>query len=110
MGLGEGLFNDGPNGSVRSELRNLLHGAEADAFAHGDFPAIGFDASLKNGYERGFTGTVRADQADAIAFGYGERNILEKRYGAESFRQTLSSNERSQIMRYSPAPFYTAEK
>ena len=40
---------------------------------------------MENFEERGFAGAVGTDQADAIAFRDGERNILEERGRAVSF-------------------------
>ena len=57
---------------------------------------------MKNFEERGFTGTVRADQADAIALRDGERNILEERRGAVSLRESLRIDDRGQIVWSSP--------
>ena len=57
---------------------------------------------MENFQERGFAGTVGADQADAIAFRDGERNILEERRGAVAFRESLGVDDRGQIVWSSP--------
>ena len=74
----------------------LLDVAETGALAHGDFAGVGVDLAGENAEQRGFTGAVGADQADAISFGNGERNFLEERIGAEGFRDFLGVDYRWQ--------------
>ena len=82
----EGSVDHGTHGGTGAESRVLLDVTEARALADGYFSAIGVDLARQNAEERGLAGTVRTDQADAVAFGDGEGNILEKRLGSEGLR------------------------
>ena len=65
-------------------------------------PLIRFHAAVQNLQQRRFAGAIRPDQADAIAFGHREGDILEKRGAAVSLRQPLCTDDRSQSTRSSP--------
>ncbi len=101
-GFFERGFDYGVSGFSGSEFRDLRDATEPGAFANGDVSAIGLHVSVENFEQRGFAGTVGADQADAIAFRHGERNILEQRRGAVSLRESLRIDNRGQIVWSSP--------
>jgi len=67
----------------------LLDTGEASALAKRYFPAVGCDLAGQNSEKGRFTGSVRANQADAVSFRNGERNILEERVRSEGFRNFL---------------------
>jgi hypothetical protein len=83
-------------------LRNLFDEAQLRAFANSYFAGAGLDASDEYFEQRGFAGTVGADQADALAFRNGERNIFEKRSEAITLRQLLGINDGRQKIQCSP--------
>src|SRR5271166_476537 len=90
LGCGEaaaikGGFDDGADGGIGRKTGILLNVTEAGAFAGGDFPAVGINLAGEDAQQRGFAGTIGADQADAIAFGDGEGDVLEKGLGPEGF-------------------------
>src|SRR6202022_2388002 len=73
----------------RFESRVLLDTGEAGALAERDFAAVGCDLGRQNSKKSGFTGSVRANQADAVSVRNGERNILEERVRSEGFANFL---------------------
>ena len=97
------VLDDGANRHAGRKLRNLRDVTESRAFANRHVAAVRFDAADEHFQQRGFAGAIRADHADAIAFGDGERDILEERRDAVSLRQTLRADDRRQISRSSPA-------
>src|SRR5271168_201689 len=101
-GFLQGGFDYRVSGFSGGEFRNLRDAAQPGAFANGYVAAIGLHASVEYFEECGFTGTVGADQADAIAFGDSERNILEKRRGTVPLRESLRVDNRGQIVWSSP--------
>ncbi len=89
--------------SLGANSGNLRHAAKPGALADGHFAGVRLHAAVKNLEQRRFARAVRPDQADALAFGNRERDILEKRRGAVSFRKSLCSDNRRQMIRFSPA-------
>ena len=71
------------------ESRVLLDTGETGSFAERHFPAVGLYLARQNSEKSGFTGSVRANQADAVSVRNGERNILEERVRSEGFRNFL---------------------
>jgi len=67
----------------------LLDTGETSSFPERYFPAIGSNLASQNSEKGGFTGSVGANQADAVSFRNGERNILEERVRSEGFRDFL---------------------
>ena len=107
IGFGHaGFFQRGFDYRVSSfsggKFGNLGNATQPGAFANRDVSAVWRDAPVENFEERGFAGTIGADQADAIAFRHRERNILEERRGAVSLRKSLRINNRGQIVWSSP--------
>ncbi len=100
--LSQSIFDHGANRRAGSEFGNLRDGTEARALANRHFAGVGFHAAGKNFEQRGFAGAVRADQADAIAFGNGEGNILKKRRGSVSLGKSLCADDGRQMIRSSP--------
>ncbi len=96
-------FDDRTASRTLGEIRNLSNGDQAGAFAYGNITTVRLDRAAKYFEQRRFSRAIRADQADAVAFGNGERNILEQRSRAEPFGQTLCINYRRQILLVSPA-------
>jgi hypothetical protein len=80
----------------------LFDEAELRAFANSHFAGAGLDASDKYFEQCGLAGSVGADQADALAFRNGERNIFEKRSESIAFRQLLGINDGRQKIQCSP--------
>ena len=77
IGFGHaGFFQRGFDYRVSSfsvaEFGNLGNATQPGAFANRDVSAVWRDAPVENFEERGFAGTIGADQADAIAFRDGE--------------------------------------
>ncbi len=87
----------GTYGGSVGKARILLDVTEADAFANRDFPAIGFDLAHQNAQQSGLARSVRTNQSDTVAFGDGERDILEKRLRSESFRHFLRVDQGRQL-------------
>jgi hypothetical protein len=98
----ERSLNHRADGFANSEFRDLTNETEPRAFANCDVAGIRRSTSAQNIEERGFSGAIRADNADARAFGNDEGDILEKRRGAESFREALSADDRWQVCTVSP--------
>ena len=73
----------------RFESRVLLDTGETSALPKRYFPAVGSDLAPQNSEKGGFTGSVRANQADAVSIRNGEGNILEERVRSECFRNLL---------------------
>jgi hypothetical protein len=67
----------------------LLDTGKAGALAERDFSAVGLYLASQNSEKGGFTGSVRANQADAVSVRNGEGNILEERVRSEGFRNFL---------------------
>ena len=70
-------------------LGDLLHVADARALAHGDFARIGFHLAGEDGEQRGLARAVRPDQADAVAFIHGKRNIFKQGRRAKALAHAL---------------------
>jgi len=94
-----GIFDDTANGDAGRELRDLSNAGQAGAFAKGDFASVGSDVGGENLQECGFARTVRPDQADAIAVGNIEGDILKERMEAISLRQRMSTDDGWQAAR-----------
>jgi hypothetical protein len=73
--------------------------AEASALAQRDFPTIGLDCAGENLQQRRFARAVRPDQSDAVALGNGEGDIPEKWRGPVALRDTLSIENRWQVVK-----------
>src|SRR5208337_2245525 len=85
----EGALNHRSHRGANFESRVLLDTSQAGSLAKRYFPAVGSDLTRQNSQQSGFTGSVRANQADTIAIRNGERNVLEKGIRSEGFRDLL---------------------
>ena len=97
MGFIEGFVEDGTNGFAGSVFGDLTNEAEMRAFAKGELAGIRLDAAAKDFEERGLAGAVRTDDADALAIGNHEREVLKERGDAETFGESLSADDRWQV-------------
>ena len=70
------------DGVAFGELGLLRHVADARVAAEGDGAAIGIDLAGEDAQQGGFAGAVAADQAEALAFGDAERDVLERAGGS----------------------------
>ena len=77
-----------------SEVGDLMHIADADTFAKGNFAGVRLLFAAKNGEQRGLSGAVGANQADAVAVVDGETDVLKERSGAEAFGDVLRVQDR----------------
>ena len=68
----ERMLEDGANGLLRCEFRDLGNTHDAAALANGEFAFIRIYAAVENGQQCGFARTIRPDQADAITIGNRE--------------------------------------
>src|ERR1019366_2010160 len=76
-------------GEAGREVRLLQHVGNGGAFARGDLAGIDLLLACKDREQRGLARSVGADQADAVAIGYGEAYVLKQGHGAKSLRQAL---------------------
>jgi len=79
------------------KLGNLGHGTEASPLAESHIAGIRFYATGEDFHERGFSGAIRADQADAFALRNSKGDILKQRRDPVAFRKRLSAENRWQI-------------
>ena len=82
-GLVHGGVNDGFHRVSGVKLGNLLDITEAEALAIGNLTVVRGHGASENAQESGFAGAVGPDEADAVCFGNGERDILKQRFGAK---------------------------
>ena len=99
----ESGFDHGSNRRAGSEFGNLRDQAQPRALADRHFAGVRLHAAVKNFQQCRLARTVRADQTDAFAFGNREGNVLKERLGAISLGKSLCSNNRRQMIRFSPA-------
>ncbi len=72
------FVDDRSNRFPAPEFRDLQHAADSRAFADRYFPAVRTYQSVQNREKGRFAGTVRPDDADAVAFRYREGDIFKK--------------------------------
>jgi hypothetical protein len=68
----------------------LLDAGETSSLAERDFPIVGTHLTRQNSKERGFAGSVRADETDAISIRNGEGDVLKERVRSEGLCDLLS--------------------
>src|SRR5208283_2665315 len=73
-----GSFHHPADSHTGSELGNLRYATHARSLTHRHVAAVRLHPSIEHFKQRGFAGAVRSNDADAVAFRDGERNILEK--------------------------------
>ena len=99
VGFAHRVFDDAADGNAVRELGDLRDSSHAGAFAKGDFTSVGTDVGGEDFEKRGFARAVRPDQADAIAVGNIEGDVLKERMEAISLRQRMSTEDRGQARR-----------
>ncbi|MGN6726443.1 MAG: hypothetical protein ACTHLZ_11025, partial [Tepidisphaeraceae bacterium] len=77
----------------RIEIDILLQVADLGAFGDADIPHVGLHFTGDGAEKRGFAFPVVADQADALAFFDGERELVEHQAVAENFFDIVELNQ-----------------
>jgi len=95
--LVDGFAHYGVWSGFGGELGGLRDIGGAREFASGDLTGVGVDFAGENLKEGGFAGPVGADEADAIAFADGERDVGEQPRCAERFCEGLCVEDRRQV-------------
>ena len=90
---GDGVGDDLVDGVALGEFGVLRHVADARVAAHGDGAGIGLELAGEDPEQGGLARAVAADQAEALAFGDAERDVLEQQAGAEGFGEAGTAFE-----------------
>ena len=97
MRRGQRLLQHLADGEAGGKARVLGHVGGASALAHRQLAGVRLDLPGKNRQQRGFARAIGADQADPVAVLDGERNVLEKRLGAELLGHRLRVENRRHL-------------
>ncbi len=89
VGSDQGLLQHLADGKAGGETGVLGNIGGAGSFADCQFACIRFDLAGQHRQQRGFASAIGTDEADAVAFVDGERNIAEKGSRTKSFADGL---------------------
>ena len=121
VGGGQRGLQDLADRKAGSKTRVLGHVGGAGALAHRQLAGVGFDLPGQNGKQRGLARAIGADQADAVSFLHGQRDIAEEWRSAELLghglrvedwrhcTQIFALRHRSRIAALSPPESSSAE-
>ena len=94
VGRSEAGLDIGERRRIAAEIGLLRHVADRRARLHEALAAIGVDLARGNPQQRRLAGAVAADEADALASGYGEVHAFEQRRAAKGQGNVAQLDER----------------
>ena len=92
----ESVFHHRADRGFGFEPGVLLDTGETGALTERDFSAVRSDLPCQNSKQRGFARSVRANQADAVPFRNGERDVLEEGIRSKGLGNFLRVDDRRQ--------------
>src|SRR5208337_394196 len=100
MRLVERRAKNGLDGFACGVIGHLANQAEMCALACRQLAAVRLYPPAQNLEERGLARAVWADDADAFTLGNDERKVLKQRRNPKSFGQSLSADDRWQVLEF----------